>query len=186
MGSGTFPVRRQKVTRLRNSARTTNVGPSFRPLVQTPEFECPSGFLNHLNLATCIAEIGPVSGSLLLTSKARWMKNEEKYFSGSQAQALSARRSGAPDATLCVIWAPWDLPKKVPLSAYLNGFGLAVSWTRLGKVRSSRIRNLCLKGTPSVGRKKFGDPTTLFRGQKVRKGASTYLYFSLNIFADFF
>ncbi len=81
------------------------------------------------------------------------MKNEEKYFSGSQVRALSAHRSGAPDATLCAIWAPWELLKKVPLSGYLNGFGLAVSWTRLGRVRLSRIRNLCLKGTPSTGRK---------------------------------
>ncbi len=33
---------------------------------------------------------------------------------------------------------------------------------------------------------KFGGPTTPFRGQTVRKGASTCLYFSLNIFDDFF
>ncbi len=107
------------------------------------------------------------------------MKNEEKYFSGSQVRALSAHRSGAPDATLCAIWAPWELLKKVPLSGYLNGFGLAVSWTRLGRVRLSRIRNLCLKGTPSTGRKSLvtlrpslGDPTTFFGGQKVKKGSA--------------
>ncbi len=81
------------------------------------------------------------------------MKNEEKYFSGSQVRALLAHRSRAPDATLCAIWAPWELLKKVPLSGYLNGFGLAVSRTLLGRVRLSRIRNLCLKGTQTTGRK---------------------------------
>ncbi len=55
---------------------------------------------------------------------------------------------------LCVRFGPpGNFWKNVPLSGYLNGFGLAVSWTRLGRVRLSRIRNLCLKGTPSTGRK---------------------------------
>ncbi len=31
-----------------------------------------------------------------------------------------------------------------------------------------------------------GGPTTPFRGQTVKKGVSTCLYFSLNIFYDFF
>ncbi len=41
------------------------------------------------------------------------------------------------------------------------------------------------KGIPLERAEKFCGPTTLFRGQKVRKAASKCLYFSLNIFADF-
>ncbi len=109
------------------------------------------------------------------------MKNEEKYFSVSQVRALLAHRSGAPDATLCAIWAPWELLKKVPLSGYLNGFGLAVSWTRLGRVRLSRIRNLCLKGTPSTGRKSLvtlrpslGDLRPSLGVKRSKKGARVH------------
>ncbi len=42
------------------------------------------------------------------------------------------------------------------------------------------------QGDPLDRAEKSGDPTTFFRGQEVRKGASTCLYFSLNIFAYFF
>ncbi len=102
------------------------------------------------------------------------MKNEEKYFSGSQVRALSAHRSGAPDATLCAIWAPWELLKNVPLSGYLNGFGLAVSWTRLGRVRLSRIRNLCLEGTPSTGRKSLVTLRPCLGVKRSKKGARVH------------
>ncbi len=102
------------------------------------------------------------------------MKNEEKYFSGSQVRALSAHRSGAPDATLCVLSAPWELLKKVPLSGYLNGFGLAVSWTRLAKVRLSRIQNLCLKGTPSARRKSPVTVRPCLGVKRSKKGARVH------------
>ncbi len=102
------------------------------------------------------------------------MKNEEKYFSGSQVRALSAHRSGAPDATLCAIWAPWELLKKIPPAIYLNGFGLAVSWTRLGRVRLSRIRNLCLKGTPSTGRKSLATLRPCLGVKRSKKGAHVH------------
>ncbi len=53
----------------------------------------------------------------------------------------------------CRVSGPWDVSEKIPLAIYLNGFGLAVSWTRLARVLSSRNWNLCLEGTPSTGRK---------------------------------
>ncbi len=62
-------------------------------------------------------------------------------------------RSGGAHEPPCRVSGPWDVSEKIPLAIYLNGFGLAVSWTRLVRVRSSQIRNLCLGGTPSSGRK---------------------------------
>ncbi len=104
------------------------------------------------------------------------MKNEEKIFLGSQAQGPLARDSGAPDATLCAIWALWDL--------HLNGLAVEGWWTRLGRVRSSRIQNLCLKGTPSSGWKCLVALRPCLGVKRSEKGRAR-LYFSLNIFADF-
>ncbi len=104
-------------------------------------------------------------------------KMRKNTFRGSQVRALSAHRSGAPDATLCAIWAPWELLKNVPLSGYLNGFGLAVSWTRLGRVRIEPNSKSLSQGDPLDRAEKSGDPTTFFRGQEVRKVASTCPFF---------
>ncbi len=61
-------------------------------------------------------------------------------------------RGGAQEPP-CRVSGPWDVSEKIPLAIYLNGFGLAVSWTRLARVGSSRNLNRCLEGTPSTGRK---------------------------------
>ncbi len=83
--------------------------------------------------------------------RERWMKNNKKCFLGSYALALLVHHSGAPDGALCAIWGPWDPSREIPLATYLNRLTIVTSWTWLRRVRSSRIRNLCLKGTPSSG-----------------------------------
>ncbi len=105
------------------------------------------------------------------------MKNEEKYFSGSQVRALSAHRSGAPDATLCAIWAPWELLKKCPtfrLFEWVRPSGF-VDAARKGPIEPNS-KSLS-QGDPLDRAEKSGDPTTFFRGQEVRKVASTCPYF---------
>ncbi|RXN13433.1 hypothetical protein ROHU_009731 [Labeo rohita] len=71
---------------------------------------------------------------------------------GKKGLAPSVPRSGMALEPPCRISGPWDVSEKIPPAIYLNGFGLAGSWTRFREGRSSRIRNLRLEGTPSVGR----------------------------------
>ncbi len=126
------------------------------PLIRAPEFEGRGGFLSILCPAARLAKIRPVSGSLLLNSMADKETYEKwgKILFGVPGPGLFRHIAPGLLTQLCVRFGPpGNFWKNVPLSGYLNGFGLAVSWTRLGRVRLSRIRNLCLKGTPSTGRK---------------------------------
>ncbi len=60
---------------------------------------------------------------------------------------------GGPHDPRCKFWDPWDVSEKIPPAIYLNGFGLAVSWTRFARLGSSQNLNICLEGTPSAGQK---------------------------------
>ncbi len=80
-------------------------------------------------------------------------------------------RSGGAQEPPCRVSGPWDVSEKIPLAIYLNGIGLAVSWTRLARVRSSQIRNLCLGGTPSAGRKSLGTVRPCLGVKRSKKGA---------------
>ncbi|RXN13432.1 hypothetical protein ROHU_009730 [Labeo rohita] len=75
---------------------------------------------------------------------------------GKKGLAPSVPRSGMTLEPPCRISGPWEVSEKIPPAIYLNGFGLAGSWTRFRKGRSSRIRNLRLEGTPSTGPRAFG------------------------------
>ncbi len=83
-------------------------------------------------------------------------------------------RSGGPHEPPCRVSGPWDVSEKIPLAIYLNGFGLAVSWTRLARVRSSQIRNLCLGGTPSAGRKSPVTVRPCLGVKRSKKGARVH------------
>ncbi len=82
-------------------------------------------------------------------------------------------RGGAQEPP-CRVSGPWDVSEKIPLAIYLNGFGLAVSWTRLARVGSSRNLNICLEGTPSTGRKSLGTVRPCLGVKRSKKGAHVH------------
>ncbi len=81
---------------------------------------------------------------------------------------------GAPRGHRAEFRAPGTFLKKIPLSIYLNGFGLVVSWTRFEKVGSSRNWNICLEGTPSAGRKSLVTVRPCLGVKRSKKGARVH------------
>ncbi len=63
-------------------------------------------------------------------------------------RAFGGSLGGPPGAHRAKFRAPGTFLKKIPLAIYLNGFGLAVSWTRFARVGSSRNWNICLERDP--------------------------------------
>ncbi len=78
---------------------------------------------------------------------------------------------GGPRSHHVEFRAPGTFLKKIPLAIYLNGFGLAVSWTRFARVGSSRNWNICLEGTPSTGRKSLVTVRPCLGVKRSKKGA---------------
>ncbi len=81
---------------------------------------------------------------------------------------------GAPRGHRAEFRAPGTFLKKIPLAIYLNGFGLAVSWTRFARVGSSRNWNICLEGTPSAGRKSLMTVRPCLGVKRSKKGARVH------------
>ncbi len=81
---------------------------------------------------------------------------------------------GAPRGHRAEFRAPGTFLKKIPLAIYLNGFGLAVSWTRFARVGSSLNWNICLEGTPSAGRKSLGTVRPCLGVKRSKKGAHVH------------
>ncbi len=81
---------------------------------------------------------------------------------------------GAPRVHRAEFRAPGTFLKKIPLAIYLNGFGLAVSWTRFARVGSSRNWNICLEGTPSAGRKSLVTVRPCLGVKRSKKGARVH------------
>ncbi len=98
-------------------------------------------------------EILAPQGPLARGPEAQSRRTSEKKCLALGFRAFGGSLGGGAHEPPCRVSGPWDVSEKIPLAIYLNGFGLAVSWTRLGRVRLSRIQNLCLKGTPTTGRK---------------------------------
>ncbi len=99
--------------------------------------------------------------------------------SGKKVPRLRAPRfwwlaRGAPRAHRAKFRAPGTFLKKIPLAIYLNGFGLAVSWTRFARVGSSRNWNICLEGTPSAGRKRLVTVRPWLGVKRSKKGAHVH------------
>ncbi len=69
---------------------------------------------------------------------------------GPRALSMSL---GDPRGPRRQILGPWDPSKKILLATYLNGFTIVTSWTRLRKVRLTRVRHLRIVTVPSSGRK---------------------------------
>ncbi len=81
---------------------------------------------------------------------------------------------GAPRGHRAEFRAPGTFLKKIPLAIYLNGFGLAVSWTRFARVGSSLNWNICLEGTPSAGRKRPVTVRPCLGVKRSKKGARVH------------
>ncbi len=81
---------------------------------------------------------------------------------------------GGPHDPSRKVWDPWDVSEKIPPAIYLNGCGLAVSWTRLARVGSSRNWNRCLGGTPSTGRKSLVTLRPSLGVKRSKKGACVH------------
>ncbi len=81
---------------------------------------------------------------------------------------------GAPRGHRAEFRAPGTFLKKIPLAIYLNGFGLAVSWTRFARVGSSLNWNICLEGTPSAGRKSLVTVRPCLGVKRSKKGARVH------------
>ncbi len=79
-------------------------------------------------------------------------KSQKTFLFTLGPRALSMSLGGPPGATAQNL-GPWDPSKKILLATYLNGFTIVTSWTRLRKVRLTRVRHLLIVTVPSSGRK---------------------------------
>ncbi len=119
-------------------------------------------------------EILAPEGPLARGPEAQSQRTSGKKVPRPRAPRFWWLARGAPRGHRAEFRAPGTFLKKIPLSIYLNGFGLAVSWTRLEKVGSSRNLNICLEGTPSTGRKSLGTVRPCSGVKRSKKGAHVH------------
>ncbi len=106
--------------------------------------------------------------------RERYCAGGSRFSPRPRAPRLRWLARGGPRSHRVEFRAPGTFLKKVPLAIYLNGFGLAVSWTRLARVLSSRNWNLCLEGTPSTGRKSLVTLRPSLGVKRSKKGAHVH------------
>ncbi len=119
-------------------------------------------------------EILAPEGPLAWGPEAQSQRTSGKKVPRPRAPRFWRLARGGPTSHRAEFRAPGTFLKKIPLAIYLNGFGLAVSWTRLARVRSSQIRNLCLGGTPSAGRKSPVTVRPCLGVKRSKKGAGVH------------
>ncbi len=104
--------------------------------------------------------------------KAKGLREKKCLALGPRA--FGGLLGGPPGATVPSFGPLGHFWKKIPPDIYLNGFGLAVSWTRFARVGSSRNWNICLKGTPSTGRKSLVTVRPCLGVKRSKKGARVH------------
>ncbi len=119
-------------------------------------------------------EILAPEGPLARGPEARSQRTSGKKTPRPRAPRFWRLTRGGPRSHRAEFRAPGTFMKKIPLAIYLNGFGLAVSWTRFARVGSSRNWNLCLEGTPSTGRKSLVTVRPSLGVKRSKKGARVH------------
>ncbi len=119
-------------------------------------------------------EILAPEGTLARGPEAQSQRTSGKKVPRLGPRAFGGSLGGPPGAHRAKFRAPGTFLKKIPLAIYLNGFGLAVSWTRFARVGSSRNWNICLEGTPSAGRKRLVTVRPCLGVKRSKKGARVH------------